>query len=440
MGLAGALSINILNMVGIGPFLTIPLALAAMGGPQAMLGWIVGAVLCLCDGLVWAELGSSLPRSGGPYHYLLQAFGPSRWGGLLSFLFLWQLLLIGPISIAAGAVGFGQYLNYLAPQLRHGHLVIIAMAVCLANTALLYRNIRSISKTSIVITAAVLATCIWIVLSGLTHFRGALAFDFPAHAFSFTRTFWFGLGSATLIAVYDYGGYNNVCLIGEEVRDARRTIPRAVIYSIIVIAILYLAMNLSIIGTVPWQQGQHSKAIVADYMQILYGRPGGLLVSALILVASWGSVYAIILGFSRVPYTAAAEGRFFKPFARLHPIGRFPTTSLLFMGGLAAVACLFSLADLISVLIVVQTMLQFAAQCVAVILLRRRSVAAPDAFRMPLFPLPAIVALMGWLYIVVSSNPAHIAIGFAMAAVGVAIYLLQARRMREWPFRSHEEA
>jgi len=440
MGLAGALSINILNMVGIGPFLTIPLALAAMGGPQAMLGWVVGAVLCLCDGMVWAELGSSLPRSGGPYHYLLQAFGPKRWGGLLSFLFLWQLLLIGPISIAAGAVGFSQYLNFLAPQLRHGHLVAVAMMVCLVNTALLYRNIRSISTTSIVITAAVLATCAWIVVSGVIHFQSSLAFDFPAHAFTFTRAFWLGLGSATLIAVYDYGGYNNVCLIGEEVRDARKVIPRAVIYSIIVIAILYLAMNLSIIGTVPWQQGQHSKAIVADYMQTLYGRPGALLVSALILVASWGSVYAIILGFSRVPYAAAAEGRFFKPFARLHPIGRFPTTSLLFMGGLAAVACLFSLGDLISVLIVVQTMLQFAAQCVAVILLRRHAVAAPGAFRMPLFPLPAIVALMGWLYIVVSSSPAHIAIGFAMAAIGVAVFMLQARRTNEWPFENHEKA
>ncbi len=439
MGLAGALSINILNMVGIGPFLTIPLALAAMGGPQAMLGWIVGAVLCLCDGMVWAELGSSVPRSGGPYHYLLQAFGPKRWGGLLSFLFLWQLLLIGPISIASGAVGFSQYLNFLVPQLRHGHLVIIAMAVCLVNTALLYRNIRSISTTSIVIMVAVLATCVWIVVSGVTHFQSALAFDFPAHAFSFTGAFWLGLGSATLIAVYDYGGYNNVCLIGEEVRDARRVIPRAVICSIIVIAILYLAMNLSIIGTVPWQQGQHSKAIVADYMQVLYGRKGGLLVSGLILVASWGSVYAIILGFSRVPYAAAAEGRFFKSFARLHPVGRFPTTSLLYMGGLSAVACLFSLADLISVLIVVQTMLQFVAQCVAVIFLRRQADAATNAFRMPLFPIPAIVALIGWMYIVVSSNPAHIAIGLVMAATGVVIYLLQARRINEWPFQSHEK-
>ena len=439
MGLAGAMSANILNMVGIGPFITIPLALAAMGGPQAMLGWILGAILCLCDGMVWAELGSALPRSGGPYHYLLQAFGPKSWGRLFSFLFLWQSLLIGPISIATGAVGFGQYASFLAPHLQHAHLVMITMAVCLVNTGLLYRNIRSISAVSIVITVAVLGTCLWIVVSGAMHFNSAIAFSFPANAFHLSRPFWLGLGSATLIAVYDYGGYNNVCFIGEEVRAPRKTIPRAIVYSIILIAILYLAMNLSIIGTVPWQQGQHSKAIVADYMQILYGRWGGLLVSGLILVASWGSVFAIILGFSRVPYAAAADGRFFKPFARLHPTGKFPSTSLLFMGGLAAVACLFSLADLISVLIVIQTMIQFAAQCVAVILLRRRSVAAPGAFRMPFYPLPAIVALAGWIYIVLSSDPAYIAIGFAMAVTGAAVYLLQARQKNEWPFNRYED-
>ncbi len=439
MGLAGALSANILNMVGIGPFITIPLALAAMGGPQAMLGWIVGAILCLCDGMVWAELGSALPRSGGPYHYLLQAFGPRSWGRLLSFLFLWQLLLIGPISIAAGAVGFGQYVTFLAPHLQHVHLVLIAMAVCLLNTVILYRSIRSISMVSIIITVAVLGTCLWIVVSGVLHFDSAIAFSFPADAFHLSRPFFVGLGSATLIAVYDYGGYNNVCLIGEEVRAPRKTIPRAVIYSIILIALLYFAMNLSIIGTVPWQQGLHSKAIVADYMQIIYGRWGGVAVSCLILVASWGSVFAIILGFSRVPYAAAAEGNFFKPFARLHPTGRFPTTALLFMGGMSAVACMFSLADLISVLIVIQTMLQFAAQCVAVILLRRNSLAAPGAFRMPLYPLPAIVALAGWIYIVASSNPRHIAIGFAMATAGVILYLLQARQKREWPFKSNVE-
>lgn len=439
MGLAGAMSTNILNMIGVGPFLTIPLALAAMGGPQAMLGWILGAVLCLCDGMVWAELGSALPRSGGPYHYLLQAFGPRSWGRLISFLFLWQSLLIGPLSIASGAVGFGEYASFLAPHLRHRDLVMIAMALCLVNTALLYRSIHSISIVSIVISTAVLGTCAWIVISGAIHFNGAIAFNFPPNAFHLSRPFWFGLGSATLIAVYDYGGYNNVCLIGEEVRNPVKTIPRAVIYSIILIAILYFAMNLSIIGTVPWQQGQHSKAIVADYMQMLYGRWGGMLVSGLILIASWGSVFAILLGYSRVPYAAAVDGHFFKPFARLHPTGKFPTTSLLVMGGLSALACLYSLADLISVLIVVQTMLQFIGQCVAVILLRRRSAADPDVFRMPLYPLPVIVALAGWSYIVLSSNPKHIAIGLAMAVAGTAIYLLQAKKKKEWPYLQHEE-
>jgi amino acid transporter len=439
MGLAGAMSANILNMVGIGPFITIPLALAAMGGPQAMLGWILGAILCLCDGLVWAELGSALPRSGGPYHYLLHAFGPKSWGRMISFLFLWQSLLIGPISIAAGAVGFGQYANFLAPHLQHAHLVMIAMAVCLINTGLLYRNIRSISTVSIIITAAVLGTCLWIVVSGAVHFNSAVAFSFPANAFHISQPFLLGLGSATLIAVYDYGGYSNVCFIGEEIREPRKTIPRAIIYSIILIAILYLAMNLSIIGTVPWQQGQHSKAIVAEYMQMIYGHWGGVLVAGLILVASWGSVFAIILGFSRVPYTAAADGRFFRPFARVHPTGKFPTTSLLFMGTLSAVACIFSLTDLISVLIVIQTMLQFAAQCVGVILLRRKSVPTPGNFRMPFYPVPAIVALAGWIYIVLSSNPTHIAIGFAMAVTGAAVYLLQAKTKREWPFNRHDE-
>jgi amino acid transporter len=434
MGLSGAVSANVLNMVGVGPFLTIPLALAAMGGPQAMLGWIVGAVLCLCDGLVWAELGSALPYSGGSYHYLLQAFGPNGWGRLISFLFLWQSLLIGPISIGAGAVGFGQYLSFLAPHLGHWQLTEMAMAVCALNTALLYRNIRSISKVSIVITIAVVGTCLWVVASGMLHFHAALAFNFPAHAFDPSRSFWMGLGSATLIATYDYGGYNNVCFLGDEIQAARKTIPRAVIGSIVLVACLYLAMNLSILGTMPWAQAQYSKAIVADYMQTLYGRNSGVLVSVLVLIASFGSVFAILLGFSRIPYAAAADGRFFGFFARLHPKGRFPSTSLLFMGCLSTLACLVSLSNLISVLIVVQTMTQFAAQCVAVMVLRRRRIAVNDSFRMPLFPLPAVLALLGWIYIVVSSKPLHIAIGAAMALTGTGAYLLMARSKRDWPF------
>ncbi len=436
IGLSGALAANVLNMIGIGPFITIPLALAAMGGPQAMLGWLLGALLCVCDGLVWAELGSAMPHSGGPYHYLQQAFGPAGLGRLFSFIFLWQSLLIGPLSIASGTVGFANYTSYLAPHLNHWELTAIAAGVCLLNTVLLYRDIRSIQVLSVLITVIVVGATLWIVFSGAASFNPKLAFDFPKGAFTPTGAFWTGLGSATLIAVYDYGGYNNVCLIGEEVQNPRRIIPKTVLVSIAIVAVLYLGLNLSILGTLPWREAARSNAVVAAFMERIYGPWGGVVVSLLILVASWGSALAVLLGFSRVPYAAAANGRFFKPFAVLHPKGRFPTLGLLFMGGFSALACFFSLADLIAVLIVIQTMFQFVAQCVAVMLLRRGAVAKGDRFRMPLFPLPALVALVGWLCIVATSQIRHIAIGAAMLIAGAAIYLLQARRRSDWPFGS----
>jgi amino acid transporter len=308
--------------------------------------------------------------------------------------------------------------------------------VCLLNTALLYRDVRIIQKISVLMTLIVVGAMIWIIVSGAMHFDPRQAFDFPSGAFKPTGSFWAGLGSATLIAVYDYGGYNNVCLIGEEVRAPHRTIPHAVLWSIAIVAVLYFGLNLSILGALPWRAAEHSNAVVADFMRLIHGPWGGALVTVLILIASWGSVLAMLLGYSRVPYAAAADGRFFKAFARLHPRGHFPTLGLLYMGALSAVACLFSLADLIAVLIVVQTMFQFAAQCVAVILLRRGAAASQEGFRMPLFPLPALIALAGWIYITVTSKPAHIAIGAVMFAAGTAVYLIQARRQNQWPFQS----
>ncbi|WP_158748724.1 APC family permease [Acidobacterium sp. S8] len=434
VGLWGAISANVLNMVGIGPFLTIPLVLAAMGGPQAMLGWILGALIALCDGLVWAELGSAMPQSGGPYHYLLEAFGPRSFGRMLSFLFLWQTMLVGPLSIASGAVGFTQYAKYLVPSIHGWQFPVLAAVVCLLNTVLLLRRIRTIGGLSVIIAVIVLGTGGWILLSGLLHFHAALAFDFPAHAFVLSHGFFTGLGAATLIALYDYGGYFNVCLIGGEVRDPRRTIPRSILISIGLVAVLYLAMNVSILGVVPWREAMHSDAIVAMFMERIYGVMGARLVSVLILIATFGSVFAVLLGYSRVPYAAAVDGRFFSVFSRLHAKGQYPIIAVWTMGLLSAVACIFSLADLISTLIVVQTMLQFIAQCVAVFLLRKHSRSDPSSYRMPFFPLPAFVALFGWIYIVVTSGARYIEIGALLIVVGIAAFLLRSYRAHEWPF------
>ena len=436
LGPFGSLSANVLNMVGVGPFLTIPLALSAMGGPQAMIGWVLGALLCLCDGMVWAELGSAMPSSGGSYFYLLEAFGSKSLGLPMSFIFLWQTLLVGPISIAAGAVGFSDYMNFIYPSLTHYELVATAAAVCLVNTYLLYRNIRSIDRISVAMTAIVLATCCWMILSGTTHFHASMAFNFPPGAFDMSRAFWTGLGATTLMAVYDYGGYNNVCLLGGEVAEPRKNIPRAVILSICLVAVLYLLMNVSIIGSLDWHTAQYSKAIAADFMQVVYGRWAALLISVLVLVVSFGAVFANMLGYSRIPYAAAADGRFLSVFSRLHPTGEFPTISLLFMGGMSMVACLFSLTDLIKVLIVVQALFQFAAQCIAVVFIRRRHPGDTDNYRMPLYPLPALIAMLGWIYIAASSGLRYVAIGLGTVAAGFAIYLIKAKRGQEWPFET----
>ena len=436
IGLGSAVSTNVLNMVGIGPFLTIPLVLAAMGGPQAMLGWILGAFLSLCDGMVWAELGSAMPESGGSYHYLLQMFGPRSFGRLMSFLILWQTVLIGPLSIASGAVGFAQYLAYIVPALHGWQLPALAAAVCVVNTVLLLRRIESIGWLSAGIASIVVGTCMWILISGFLHFHAATAFNLAGTKPFGGHAFWLGLGSATLIALYDYGGYYNVCLIGGEVRTPRSTIPRSILISIGLVATLYLAMNTAILGVVPWREAMHSSAVVALFMRRIYGPGAATAVAVLILIATFGSVFAVLLGYSRVPYAAAAEGRFFRIFARLHPRGRYPVAAVLTMGALSALACVFSLSDLISALIVAQTMLQFMAQCVAVILLRRSGRQTDECYRMPLFPLPALIALAGWAYIVVTSGTRYIVVGAIVIVLGVAAFLLRSLRARDWPFEA----
>jgi amino acid transporter len=311
----------------------------------------------------------------------------------------------------------------------------IAMSLCLINLSVLYRSIHSISTLSIIVMVAVVATCGWIILTGATHFHPSLAFDLPPHAFQLSHSFWLGLGSAVLIATYDYGGYSNVCLIGGEIKNPRRNVPRAVLLSIVIVASLYLAMNLAIIGELPWLEAQHSKAVVADFMRAALGPLAAKVITLLILVASWGSTYAILLGYSRIPYAAAADGHFPKIFARVHPTEHFPTVSLLYMGIVSAAMCFFSLGDLISALIIIQTLLQTIGQCVAVLLLRRRSAPEAGTFRMPLFPLPALAALVGWIFIIATSQTSHMVAGFVLAAAGVGCYLITAVKQKEWPFR-----
>jgi amino acid transporter len=422
-----------LEMIGVGPFLTIPLILSAMGGPQAMLGWVLGAIISVCDGLVWAELGAALPGSGGPYLYLREAFGPEKLGRLMSFIFLWGTVSVAPLSIASGSVGFSQYLKFVWPTMSPLEGKLIAGGLCLVAMLLLYRETPAIGRLSVAMLVIVLGTLAWVIVAGLTHFYARLVFDFPAGAFQNTRAWWTTLGAATLVAIYDYGGYQNVVLFGGEVQEPGRTIPRSILYAILIVGAAYFVMNLCVIGVVPWREAMHSNAIISDMILRIHGAPAARVMTGLILFTAFASVFATMLGYSRLPFAAAAAGEFFSPFARLHPVKRFPAFSVLVVGTSSAAACLFNLDELIKALIILQIFIQSIAQIGAVVLLRRREEVG-HPFRMWLYPLPCLLALAGWIYILASNEAVYVLLGAGLFAAGSLAYLWRARTLELWPF------
>ena len=439
-GLVHATALNMINMVGIGPFITIPLLMTALGGPQAMLGWLVALVIVICDGMVWSELGAAMPGSGGSFVYLREAFGRERFGRLMAFLFVWQFILSGPLEIASGYIGFSQYLSYIWSGASGWTLFSICAAVGVLNVALLYRRITSIATITVSLWVGTLATTAAVIGSGIWGFDATIAFDVPPDAFSFSLGFLMGLGAAARVGVYDYLGYYDVCYIGEEVRDPARVIPRSILISTIAVAIIYFGINLSIIGVIPWRefvpadQFPASSFIVSIFMERLYGPTVAMIFTLMILWTAFGSVFALLLGYSRIPYAAARDGYFFKAFARLHPTKDFPHVSLLVLGALSIGACLFSLGIVIDALIATRILVQFVGQVVGVVRLRQVRPDMPRPYRIWLYPLPAAVAFVGWLFIFVTTDVRVIAFGVGILALGVVSFLIWSRRLRQWPF------
>lgn len=409
-GLLEATALNMSNMIGVGPFITIPLVLSAMGGPQAMLGWLAGLCVALADGMIWSELGAALPGSGGSYGFLRRAFGAP-----MAFLFIWQFVLSGPLEIASGYIGFAQYAGYLW-KLPPSGVKLLAAGVGAANLALLYRRTPSTGKLMVALWAGVLLTALAVVALGLPHFSAARAFDFPPKAFGFDRGFLFGLGSASMIALYDYLGYYDVCYVGDEVEDPGRVIPRSILLSLLVVAGLYVLIFASVIGALPWREAMRSQYVISDMMQSLYGTRVAAAFTLAILWTALASVYALLLGYSRVPYAAAKDGAFFSAFAALHPTESFPHVSLLVVGGLAILASFWSLDAVIGALMTTRILVQFLGQAAAVVALRRREPGLPRPYRMPFYPWPCVAAGAGWLFVFLTSG-----LWYALAGVGTAL-------------------
>ncbi len=447
------------DMIGVGPFITIPLIVSVMGGPQAMLGWILGAVLAACDGMVWAELGAALPGSGGTYKYLGEAYGRNKFGKLMSFLFIWQLIFSAPLSIASGCIGLAEYSTYYFkrlsdplfsldlpfPEIYHATVTasgftFVAILVCLFAVFLLYRKITIVNKLLRFLWIVVMATIVWIIFSGVTHFNSTLAFDFPKGAFTPSHNFFLGLGSAMLISVYDYWGYYNICFVGDEVKEPHRTIPRAIIISIVLVSIIYMVMNVSILGVIPWRElvkdSGEGRYLISAMMERLYGSWAGKLATFLIMWTAFASVFSLLLGYSRIPYAASLDGNFLKVFSRVHEKNQFPNVSLLTLGFIGALFCFLSLAQVIAALVVIRIIIQFLSQTVGLLVWRWKHPDAPRPFKMWLYPIPAVISIAGFLFVLFSRKNFSVEIKYAAVILiaGLIIYFIKAYSKKEWPF------
>ncbi len=414
------------NMVGTGPFITIAGAegiLASMHGPQALLGWLVGAVIALADGMVVAELGAAMPAAGGIYVFLREGFGPGRWGRLAAFLFVWQFLFSGPLEIASGCIGMVQYLGYFFPALSPAASKLLAAAIAAFAVFALYRKITDVARLMTFLWVSMLATTAWVIVAGLWHFDAARAFDFPPGAFDFNFGFLRGLGAGTLIVMYNYLGYYQVCYLGGEVRRPERTIPYAVIISIGAVFLIDLGVSLAFVGVVPWREALRTSAIGSLFMERLYGPSAASLLTLMIILTAFGSVFALLLGYSRIPYAAALDGAFFRPLGVLHRDG-FPHRSLLLIGVLCIAACFFTLGQVISALLTARIVVQFMGQVVALLRIRSKRPEIERPFRMWLFPLPAILSLAGYAYVFAASGARFILYGLATLAAGTLVYFL----------------
>ena len=434
-----------LDMIGVGPFITLPLLLGAMGGPQAMLGWIFGAALALCDGLVWAELGAAMPEAGGTYRFLRTIY-PGALGRFLAFLFVFQLMVSAPLSVASGCIGLSQYAAYLIPGLAaHAwHLgrltaapaTAVAIAAAALAVAMLYRNLAGLKLISYILWTTVISTIGWVLVTAVLHGHLAAAFSFPPGAFHLQPAFFSGLASAMLIATYDFWGYYNVTFLGAEVRDPARTIPRAILLSIALVAALYLALNIAVLAVVPWRDLLAVKSLAARQAAISYfmdraygGAIAGKLAAVLVMVTAFASVFSLLLGYSRIPFAAARDSNFFAPLGRLHPTRNFPHVSLLYLGGAACLFCFFSLGEVIAGLVVLRIVVQFLLQHIGVMYLRRTQPTLPRPFRLWLYPLPPLLALAGFTYILLGRpNFTHeLWMAAAVLLAGTAAYTLRNR-------------
>jgi fructoselysine transporter len=435
LGLGHATAINMIDMVGIGPFITMPMVIGMMNGPYFLYAWLAGAALSIVDAMIWSELGAAFPRAGGSYNFLKEAYGKNGAGKLMSFLFVWQTMIQAPLVIASAAIGFAKYFSYLVPLNTFTSKVVSGSLVILI-ILLLYRKIETIGKISVLLWSGVIITMFWIIGGGIVHGNFLAPIKHINEGLSIDYAFVTAMGFASVKSVYSYLGYYNICHLGGEIKNPSQNIPRSMFYAIAGISFLYLMLNISVVSVVPWQVAKDSEFVVSVFIQQLMGSNAAKVATCLILWVAFASVFSATLGYSRIPYAAAIDNSFFSIFGKLHPTKNFPYVSLLFLGGVAFIfSLLFRLGDVINAILAMRILIQFIAQGIGLLLLRKSRDANEFPYKMPFFPIPVYIAIAMWLFVFYSTGTKMIYGGLIVIGVGTVVYFIKAKIQDEWPFK-----
>lgn len=424
LNLLQATAINAIDMVGIGPFITLSGVAAVMGGSGSIYAWLLGALLSFVDGTVWAELGAKWPQAGGSYVFLQKLFPRKKGGRMMAFLFVWQTTLQAPLVVASAAIGFAGYFRYLMP-LTTLQARFVAGGLVLGMIALLYRDIKSIGKLSVLLGIITVGTLLWLVFSAIPSFNAEMAFPQSWVGFPTSTLFFAALGNATTSTVYSYLGYYNVCHLGGEIRQPERNIPKAIFLSIALIAVLYLAMQTAVAGVLPADAIAESKFVVSLYFEKIYNAGVAKIATGLILIIALASLFSVLLGYSRIPYAAAKGGDYFPVFTKLHPTKNFPHISLLTIGGigfLLSITFTEKPAFVIKAIVIMRILVQFVAQAVGVLLWHYRKPHDARPWKMPFFPIPAIISICIWGFLFLTAESKFILGSLTVIAAGVVLY------------------
>lgn len=428
LSLLHATAINMIDMVGIGPFVVLSVVAQIMAGPYFLYAWVAGALLSYLDAMVWSQLGSALPRAGGSFHFLKEGYG-EKWGKLMSFLFVWQTMIQAPLVIASAAIGFSQYANYFF-HFNFWQEKAVSGSVVILVILLLYRKIESIGKISVFLWVVVLGTMFWIIGGGIAHGNFLEPIKHINDGFSLQHGFVAALGFASVKTIYSYLGYYNVCHLGGEIKNPGKNIPRSMFISITGIAILYLAMNVSVASVLPFEILSTSKYVVSDYIKTLFGPTAGGIATVLILIVAFASLFSATLGYSRIPYAAAQNKSFFSFFGTVHPKLNFPHRSLLVLGGIAFVfSLLFRLKEVIDGILAMRILIQFIGQAIGLLLLVKRKSKSYFPWKMPLYPIPLFIAIAIWTAIFYSTGTKMMLSGLIVISLGLFAYFIS-RKMK----------